>query len=145
MAVGVVDLLELVEVEEHEGQRAVVPRGARPLALDLFLEGAVVAEAGEPVEQRLGARLVIGALERAQASAQPFGRLEHAVGQPDGEQAKAGRERDDDQGRQHERRALAPRLAVDDRCRDRDRDREHGDERKEQAQPDQAEVGRIRP
>ena len=125
--VGIVDLLELVEIEQDERQRPVVPGGGRPLPLHLFLERAMVAQTGQAVEQGLGAGLVVRALERAQALLESFGGLEHAVRQPDREEAQADREPDDDQGRQHQRRALAPRRAVHHRGRDRDRDREHGD------------------
>ncbi len=52
VAVGVVDLLEVVEVAEHHGQRMVV--AARPLQLlgQAVVDGAVVELAGEAVERR---------------------------------------------------------------------------------------------
>src|SRR4029078_9285453 len=52
MAVAVVDLLEVVEVEEADGERAA--RGGRLLEvhLELLLEMAVVPEPGERVGER---------------------------------------------------------------------------------------------
>jgi hypothetical protein len=44
-----VDLAEIVEVEDGQGEPAVVSRRAEPLAFELFLEGAMVAETGQGV------------------------------------------------------------------------------------------------
>ena len=52
MAVAVVDLLEVVEVEEADGQRLARGRGLLELDLELLLEVTVVAETGQRVGQR---------------------------------------------------------------------------------------------
>ena len=138
----VVDLLELVEVEEHQGERPAVADGGRPLPFDLLLEAAVVAQAGQSVEEGLGAGLIVGALERAQRRLEALGGLEHAVGEPDREHAEDARQRDDDAGRHEQRGAAAAGEAVHDRRRNRDRDREHRDQREEEAEPNQSQIGR---
>ena len=68
VAARVVDLLEVVEVDDRERQRLVVAGRRRPLALDLLLERAVVAEPGQRVAERLGAGPVVGVLEDPRAS-----------------------------------------------------------------------------
>ena len=88
VAARVVDLLEVVEVEDRERQRLVVPGRDRPLALHLLLERPVVAEPRQRVAQGLGARPVVGVLEDPPRLLEPLGRLQHAARQPDGEQAE---------------------------------------------------------
>ena len=53
MPVGVVDLLELVEVEEDQGDAVAVPGGALELERELAGEGGVVEQVGEGVVTRL--------------------------------------------------------------------------------------------
>ena len=64
MAVGVVDGLEVVEVEDDEGQEVPVAPGALDLAVEALREGAPVRQAGERVglgqPRQLGARLGVG-------------------------------------------------------------------------------------
>ena len=55
--VDVVDLLEVVEVEHHEGDRVVLGRRTHELLAEPVVEGAVVVEAG----QRVGRGLVLEA------------------------------------------------------------------------------------
>ena len=55
VAVHVVDLLEVVEVEHHERDRVVLGRRAHDLLAEAIVEGAVVVEAG----QRVGRGLVL--------------------------------------------------------------------------------------
>src|SRR5438477_5745157 len=52
MAVRVVDLLELVDVEERHRQRRLVALGARDLLLETVVEVAIVVDAGERVGVR---------------------------------------------------------------------------------------------
>ena len=52
MAVGVVDLLELVDVEEGHRQRRLAPLGTRDLLLEAVVEVAVVVDPGEGVGVR---------------------------------------------------------------------------------------------
>ena len=63
VAGAVVDLLELVQVDEHERERDLVAGCALDLAVELLLEGAVVAEAGQRVAQRVGDRLLVADLQ----------------------------------------------------------------------------------
>ena len=53
VAARVVDPLEVVEIDDGQRQRLSVPRRRRPLALHLFLERAMVAEARQRVAQGL--------------------------------------------------------------------------------------------
>ena len=48
----VVDRLEVVDVDQRERQRALVPGGAGDLGVEALLEGAVVGEAGQRVGER---------------------------------------------------------------------------------------------
>ena len=143
VAADVVDPLEVVEVDDREGQRLVVADRAGPLPLHLLLEGAVVAEPGQRVAQRLGARPVVGVLEDPAGALEPLGGLQDPPRQPDRERAedrRPGRAARASAGRATPR---SPRPARRPRRRDHDRDREHRDEREEQAKPDQLQVGRF--
>ena len=63
MAVGIVDLLEVVEIEEHDRDRRVVAATDVELPVQLVLERAVVAEPRQRVDERAGSgRVVIGGL-----------------------------------------------------------------------------------
>jgi hypothetical protein len=139
----VVDPPEVVEVDDREGQRLAVANGSRPLALHLFLEGAVVAEPGQGVAEGLVARPVVRVLEDQACALEAFGRFQDASREPDGEQPEQGRHAHDPERRQDQGRAPAPGQPVDDRCRDPDRDGEHGDQGEEQPQPDEPQVGRF--
>ena len=143
VAAGVVDPLEVVEVDDGERQRLVVADRAGPLALHLLLEGAVVAQPGQRVAERLGARPVVGVLEDPAGALEPLGGLQDPSRQPDRERAEDAGQGEQGEGRQDERGTEAPGQPVDHRRRDHDRDREHGDEREEQAKPDQLQVGRF--
>ena len=50
--VGVVDLLEGVDVEQHQGQRVTEAPGGAQMLLDLVLEAPAVVDAGQFVEVR---------------------------------------------------------------------------------------------
>jgi hypothetical protein len=54
VAQGVVDLLEVIEVDEHEAQRALVAQGPAALGAQGLVEGPVVGQAGERIGDRLG-------------------------------------------------------------------------------------------
>ncbi len=59
VALLVVDLLEVVDIHKQETQVRAVTRGVLELPAQLLLEGPVVAEAGEGVEERVLARLPV--------------------------------------------------------------------------------------
>ena len=63
MATRVVDRLEVVDVDEKERQRDVVAQGGRDLPIELLVEGAVVAQPGERVAQRIGQGRLVANLE----------------------------------------------------------------------------------
>ena len=66
VTVGVVDALEVVEVEEHERKRPSVALGTSDLALDPLLERAMVQEPGQRIAGGLGqeARARVGVRDR---------------------------------------------------------------------------------
>ena len=53
MAVRVIDLLEVVEVGEHERERRAEALGARDLGRERLFALTPVCDAGEPVDERL--------------------------------------------------------------------------------------------
>ena len=59
MAALVVDPLQVVEVEQQQGERVLAALGVRDQASQLLLEGAVVAEPGQGIEQRGQPRAVV--------------------------------------------------------------------------------------
>ena len=63
VAARVVDRLELVDVDEEERQRDVVAQGGRDLPIELLVEGAMVAQPGERVAQRIGEGRLVANLE----------------------------------------------------------------------------------
>ena len=63
MALVVVDDLEVVEVDEQQGDRHLVAPVEVQLPIELLLEGAVVAQAGEAVVERVLARLPVEHLQ----------------------------------------------------------------------------------
>ena len=63
VAVRVVDDLEVVDVDQQQRQRQVHPLGHLELAGQLVLERAVVAEPGQPVDQRVVARPAVQPLQ----------------------------------------------------------------------------------
>ncbi len=142
MTFQLVDPPEVVEVHDRERHPRVVPRGPDPLSLQLLLEGPVVAQARERVAQRLGSSARVGVLEDDPCLVQTFGRLQHAAGQPDGEDAQQHRHDDDEDRRDEHRLAPADREPIDHGSRDSERDGEHRHEGDEQAQPDDPQVGR---
>jgi hypothetical protein len=54
MALAVIDRLELVEIDEHQRQRRPVAHGGLDLTVELLVEGAMVAQPGERITQRVG-------------------------------------------------------------------------------------------
>ncbi len=95
MPIAVVDRLEVVHVNERQGQRKRVARRARRLAAERFLVGAMVAQPGERVGERQGLELRDGAPDRPQCDSEQA--------EPDDE----GSERGDEHDRDHV--ALGPR------------------------------------
>ena len=63
MTEGVVELLEVVDVDHEQGQRLLEALGAGHLGREALLEEAVVVEAGEAVGARLLFELAVGALQ----------------------------------------------------------------------------------
>ena len=63
MTAPVIDGLELVEVDEQQRQRHSVPLRGLDLPIELFVERAVIAEAGERVAQRIGQGSLVTNLE----------------------------------------------------------------------------------
>ena len=59
----VVDGLELVEVDDQERERVLVARCRRHLAIELLLEGPMVAESRQRIEEGIGQRGFIAHLE----------------------------------------------------------------------------------
>ena len=55
----VIDLLEVVHVHEQQGQGRAVSRGLLELAAEFLLEGAMVAQPGQAVEERVLAGLTV--------------------------------------------------------------------------------------
>jgi hypothetical protein len=60
VAVDVVDLLEVIEVEERDGEGSSVSLGSRHLAPDRLVDGPVVREARQRVACRTGDQLAPG-------------------------------------------------------------------------------------
>ena len=90
VAAQVVDLLEVVHVDDDEGHRRPVVAGLGDPRVELLLEGAVVAEAGQRVEQRIETGAVV---RLAQAVELPVDRR-HAVR----DAARQGHERHAERG-----------------------------------------------
>ncbi len=63
VAVRVVDLLEMVDIEEHQRERLLVAPGPFVLDFELFVKGAMVAQAGQPVGRRQFGQKLIGMFE----------------------------------------------------------------------------------
>ena len=77
VAAGVVDALELVDVDQHERERRAVAARALDHPGDGLLERAVVAEAGEAVAQR---RLAGALVQLAEARARGLQLARRAAG-----------------------------------------------------------------
>ena len=80
MAFAVVDDLEVVEVDEQQRDRHLVASVELQLAVQLLLEGAMVAEAGETVVQRVLAGLAVEHLELRLRPGQVVEGLQEASG-----------------------------------------------------------------
>ena len=93
MAAPVVDRLELVEVDEEQAQRDLVAQRAGNLPVELLVEGAMVAEPGEGVGQRIGHGSLVADLEVG------LGGDDRGDGSSQGE----GRQRDGRAARDHDR------------------------------------------
>src|SRR5690606_9844336 len=61
---GVVERLEVIDVDHQEPDRRARPHGALPLPFERDLEGAAVGEAGQRVAGGEGLELAVGDLER---------------------------------------------------------------------------------
>ena len=100
MAEAVVDLLEVVDVDEAQRQRRALLLGVEQLALEAFVEVAVVAESGEWIGEReahRSQRVVRGALVERDREQRPDQRgREHgrALPQHDEHQRRGGHERE---------------------------------------------------
>jgi len=49
MPVGIVECLEMIDVNDEQGQRVVLAESPAPFFLDGFVEGAAVGDSGQPV------------------------------------------------------------------------------------------------
>jgi hypothetical protein len=78
VAAGIVDALEVVEVQDGQRHRPTRPDDHGPLAFHLLLERAVIAETREGVAERLRSGAVVGVLEDPATLLQAFSRLEDA-------------------------------------------------------------------
>ena len=72
VAADVVGLLEVVDVDEQQRERAIPLAGDGDLLVELVLEGAVVPEAGEAVAERVEPRAVVGLAEAVALLVQPL-------------------------------------------------------------------------
>ena len=59
MTLAIVDLLEVVDVDDQQGQWRLVVPGGRHLGVELLLERSMVAEAGQAVTQRIESSAVV--------------------------------------------------------------------------------------
>ena len=98
--IGVVDPLQVVEVDDRERERAAV-RGRRvgDLAGELLLEGAVVAEAGQRVDARVEARPVVGGPRLAEVALEVLDDVGRPGGWPSRDEGREARRR---RHREHE-------------------------------------------
>jgi hypothetical protein len=113
--VRLIDPPEVVKVDDGECEARVVSPGGHPLALQFLLEGPVVAEARQPITQRLGPGARVRVLEDHPRAVEPFRRLQDPPGQPDRQHAQEHRQHDDPDGGQHHGCALPERQPVDER------------------------------
>ena len=100
MALAVVDDLEVVEVDEQQRDGHLVATVELELAVELLLERAVVAEAGEAVVQRVLARLAVEHLELGLRPGEVVEGLQEGPGDDDGDE-----QHDDGEGRRARRAA----------------------------------------
>ena len=95
VALAVVDDLEVVEVDEQEGDRDLVAPEEVELAVELLLERAVVPEAGQPVVERVLARLAVEDLELRLRLGKAVERAQERPRDDDRDDEHADRERHD--------------------------------------------------
>ena len=79
VTLAVVDDLEVVEVDEQQRHRYLVPPVQLQLAVQLLLEGAVVAEPGQAVVERVLARLPVQHLQLRLRSGEVIERLQEGA------------------------------------------------------------------
>ena len=128
VAVLVVDLLEVVHVDQQQGQRRLVAGGVLQLAAELLLEGAVVAEPGQAVEQRV----LAGPPVQVQ---QPGAVVLEALDVADDRLGQVGHQRRDPDGAQREEGERHPGARpAGPEALDRGDAHEHGEHRREDAQ-----------
>ncbi len=84
MAFAVVDDLEVVEVDQQQRHRHVVATVEVELAVQLLLEGAVVAQSGETIVERVLARFPVQHLQLRSRLGQVVEGLEEGTGQGHG-------------------------------------------------------------
>ena len=102
VAAFVVDLLEIVDVHEEQGQVGAVTCGLVELPAELLLERAVVAEPGQPIEERV---LACATVEVRQSSAVVLETLDVAQDRP-GETRHHERDGDRADGEEHDGQAV---------------------------------------
>ena len=94
VAALVVDPLQVVEVEQQQGERVLAALGVRDQAGQLLLEGAMVAQPGQGIEQRGQPRPVVLLAEVVAGCLEPLGRRQDGAGQEDHQERQ--RHADDD-------------------------------------------------
>ena len=85
VAAGVVDGLEVVEVDEDQPERGLTRSGGVDLALERLLEGAVVAEPGDDVAERVDPGELVQVLKAPARGLELLRRPEHLAGHPEDE------------------------------------------------------------
>ena len=83
VAQGVVDLLEVVEVEQHHRHGIAAAPGARQRSGQPIVEQHAVGQAGQGIMQCQVADLLLGGLALADVDGSPHGTADHAVGVTD--------------------------------------------------------------
>ena len=125
MTLAIVDLLEVVDIDDQQGQWRLVVPGGRHLGVELLLERPMVAEAGQAVTQRIEPSPVVG-LAQIRPLRLEDRRVATDARRREGESAEdedcdRRRDRADDDGRIH---ARLPRVedteGEGDRCPDGD-------------------------
>ncbi len=138
VALGIVDLLELVEVEEDQRHLVAVTPCLVEERLELLLERAMVPQPGEAIHERELANLHVRLLELIAGRLELGGRPQDLVGHPARQDDEQGA--DGNQGGEVDRLEAGRTAGQDPQQRRPERDRQDGGggERKVEAQPNQA-------
>ena len=149
MTARLVEQLEVVKVDEHECHGVAVAPHSIQLTIELLLEGAVIPEASERVDEGVRAVAVLQIAELTAGQIELFGQQQHAAGtvadQPDAHDEDGRNDHRPRNGEQPERRPEEPARA--DRRDDRDRAargrRDHGGGRDDERQANTDQLERF--